>query len=128
MSRARHAKKPVLGDKVSMAKVRYYGVGPRKVRMVADLIRGLTVAQAEHQLMVLHKPSGAPIIHRLLKSAMSNANQNAEQKHQPEDLIVGTICVDSGPFQRRFQPAPMGRALPIRKRTSHVTDELYTQV
>lgn len=127
MSRARRAQKPALGPMVSTAKVRYYGVGPRKVRLVADLIRGLTVAEAESQLLVLHKPSAAPIVKRLLKSAVSNANQNSETRYDGEELIIGSIFVDSGPILKRFHARAMGRGAPIRKRTCHVTVQLHSQ-
>lgn len=126
MSRARRARKPALGEKVATAKTRYYAVGPRKVRDVADLIRGLTVREAEAQLALLHRPSSVPMLKRLLKSAVSNAN-NDETKHEPEDLIIGVIYVDGGPISGRYRPRAYGRTAPIRKRTSHVTVELYAR-
>lgn len=126
MSRARRARKPALGDKVATAKTRYYSVGPRKVRDVADLIRGLTVREAETQLALLHRPSSVPMLKRLLKSAVSNANSD-ETKHEPEDLIIGVIYVDGGPISGRYRPRAFGRTAPIRKRTSHVTVELYAR-
>ena len=110
---------------VASARARYLRVGPRKLRDIADLIRGLSVDLAEQQLSVTHRPSAIPMIKRLLKSAVSNANQAAEHAYAGGDLIVGKILVDSGPIQRRFRPAPMGRGLPIRKRSAHVTIELY---
>ncbi len=117
----------MLGDWVSRAKVRYYPVGPRKVRQVADLVRGLTVKAAQDQLAAIHKPSGAPIISRALKSAFCNANQSAPEgtNYEPENLVIGTIDVDGGPIAYRFHPMPMGRAGKIRKRSCHLTIELY---
>lgn len=126
MSRARRARKPSLGDKVATAKTRYYCVGPRKVRDVVDLIRGLTVPEAEAQLAMVHRPSSVPMLKRLLKSAVSNAN-NDETKHDPQDLIIGVIFVDGGPTSGRYQPRAYGRTAPIRKRTSHITVELYAR-
>lgn len=111
---------------VSSARARYLRVGPRKLRDIADLIRGLSVARAEQQLSVTHRPSAAPMIKRLLKSAVSNANHEVEKTFSADELIVGQIFVDSGPMQRRFRPAPMGRALPIRKRSAHVTIQLHS--
>ena len=127
MSRARRARKVELGDLVSKARMRYYGVGPRKVRDVADLIRGLTVADAQGQLSALHRPSGVPIVTRLIKSALSNANQQGDKNWDPEELVIGRIDVDGGPIQYRFQPMSMGRAGKIRKRTCHITLELWTE-
>lgn len=126
MSRARRARKPRLGDKVATAKTRYYAVGPRKVRQVADLIRGLTIPEAEAQLAMLHRPSSVPMLKRLLKSAVSNANHE-DHKHEPGDLIIGVIFVDGGPTTGRYRPRAYGRTAPIRKRSSHITVELYAR-
>lgn len=126
MSKARSGARPRLGDKVATAKVRYAKVGPRKVRAVVDIIRGLDVASAEAQLAAIHRPSSVPMLKRLLKSAVSNANQG-DARHEPKDLIVGRIHVDSGPATVRFRPRAMGRATPINRRTAHVTVELYTR-
>ena len=126
MSRARRAAKPKLGDVVSVARVRYVKVGPRKVRDVVDLLRGLSLSEAQRQLGVIHRPSSVPMLVRLLKSAFSNANQNLDGGHfKPEDLIVGEITVDGGPVTGRFRPRAMGRATPIRRRISHVTVKLH---
>ncbi len=126
MSKARSGARPRLGDKVATAKLRYAKVGPRKVRAVVDIIRGLDVASAEAQLSAIHRPSSVPLLKRLLKSAVSNANQG-DTRHEPEDLIIGRIQVDSGPATVRFRPRAMGRATPINRRTAHVTLELYTR-
>lgn len=125
MSRARRARKPRLGPVVATARLRYARVGPRKVRDVADLIRGLTVAEANQQLAVLHRPSAVPLITRLLKSAVSNAGQDGPQ-HKEADLIIGEITVDAGPVSGRYRPRAMGRSAVIRKRTTHVTVKLHT--
>lgn len=127
MARARRARKVELGDLVSKARMRYYGVGQRKVRYVADLIRGLSVDAAQGQLMAMHRPSGAPIVTRLIKSALSNANQSGDKQWDPAELVIGKINVDGGPIQYRFQPMSMGKAGKIRKRTCHITLELWTE-
>ncbi len=129
MSRARRARKVKLDEKISSARMRYYGVGPRKVRDVADLIRGLTVEHAFHQLLALHRPSGVPMVTRLLKSAFANANEKleAEKRFGEDQLVIGKIDVDSGPIQYRFQPMSMGKAGRIRKRSCHITLELWTE-
>lgn len=124
MGRARRGDKPELGKLISTAKMRYHKVGPRKVRDVADLIRGLTVTKAFEQLSVLHRPSSAPMLTNLLKSAVSNALAG-ELEIEPGELIVGTIFVNGGPMHKRFQPMGHGRAGRIRKRTSHITIHLY---
>lgn len=127
MSRARAAQRPELGDLVATAKARFTGIPARKARYVADLIRGLTVAQAERQLGHIHRPSAVPIVSKVLKSAVANA-QDKEEAGEPAELLVGEIMVDGGPTARRFQARAMGRACTIRKRTSHVTIKLYTQL
>jgi large subunit ribosomal protein L22 len=108
--------------------VRFVRVGPRKVRDIADLIRGLTVAEAQQQIAAVHRPSAAPLLTRALNSAFNNANDVRESgKFNESELLVGEIYIDSGPMLKRFSAAPMGRAVPIRKRTAHVTVKLYTQ-
>lgn len=126
MSRARAARKPVLGDFVSTAKARFTGIPARKARYVADLIRGLTVAEAEQQLNNVHRPSAVPIVGKALRSALANA-KDKEAESDPALLVVGEIFVDDGPILKRFQARAMGRACSIRKRMSHVTVKLYTQ-
>ena len=125
MSRARRGDNPELGTKVAMAKLRYTRVGPRKIRAVADLLRGLDVTRAMAQLSILHRPSAVPLLQRLIKSAVSNANTEGE-RYNEDDLIIGSITVDGGPVTARFRPRAMGRSARIRKLTSHVTVELYT--
>ena len=124
MSRARAARRPALGDLVTTAHARFTRVPPRKARFVADLIRGLSVAQAMAQLGQLHRPSACPMITNLLKSAVANA-EGKRQRHlwegEPEGLLIGEIFIDGGPMLKRFMAAPMGRAVPVRKRLSHAT-------
>ena len=127
MSRARRAAKPRLGHKVSTAKVRYARLSPRKVRAVADLIRGLTAAEAQVRLSGLHRPSSVPMLQRLIKSAVSNASTLEGASFDAVDLIIGTIMVDAGPVQGRFRPRAMGRAAVIRKKTTHVLVELFAR-
>lgn len=124
MSRARKADNPELGEEVSSARMRYHGVGPRKLRDIADLIRGLSVTRAFEQLAVLHRPSGAPLITNLLKSAVANAKQ-AGHSGDEDELIVGRIFADGGPMLKRVQPMGHGRAGQVRKRTCHVTLQLF---
>ena len=96
--------------------------------MVADLLRGLTVAEARQQLTFTHRPSSVPMLDRLLRSAVANARDTREMPEaEVEDLVIGEITVDSGPTLKRFRAAAMGRGVQIRKRTSHATVKLYTQ-
>ena len=125
MSTARAARHPELGDLIATAQVRFTGVPARKTRFVADLIRGLTVGQAQQQLLNIHRPSGVTIVSRALKSVVANARE--KEAENPEALIVGEIFADAGPIIKRFQPRAMGRACKIRKRMSHLTIKLYAQ-
>lgn len=127
MSRARRAQKPRLGKQVTRAAARNCKVAPRKVRAVADLLRGLTVSEALAQLGALHRPSAVPLLTRLLKSAFSNANPPGEHNYTEADLFIGVIMVDGGRIETRYRPRAMGRATVIRKRSSHVTVELYAR-
>ena len=101
------------------AKMRFVRVAPRKLRLVADLIRGKTVSEAQDILKFTFKPSATPHINRLLKSAVANARQN--DLSDPESLVIGEIQVDSGPMMKRLRPRAYGSAARIRKRSSHVS-------
>ena len=94
---------------------------PRKMRLVADLIRGVRVNQA---LSILkYEPKvGAEKLEKLLLSAISNWEaKNKEEKLEEADLFVKDIFVDGGRILKRLRPAPQGRAHRIRKRSNHVT-------
>ena len=127
MSRARRARKVKLGELVATARLRKYNVGPRKVREIADLIRGLSVSAANKQLLAVHRPSAVPAIRKLIASAMSNANQKEGSSFSEDELVVGKIDVSSGPIMYRMRPMSMGRAGRVRKRTCHVRLELYEE-
>lgn len=100
------------------AKLKHLRIASRKVRLVADLIRGLTVIQAEQQLNFLVKRSVKPI-GKLLKSAVANAENNA--KLVKDNLYISKISVDEGATLKRWRARAMGRAAEIMKRTSHIT-------
>ncbi len=93
-------------------------MSPRKVRLVADIIRGLKTDQAIAQLEVANKAAARPVL-KLLNSAIANAEHNF--KLESNSLIVKTIYVDGGPVLKRSTPKAFGRATPIHKRTSHIT-------
>lgn len=104
------------------AKLQYARIAPRKVRLVADMIRGRKVEDALRFLQFTEKRS-APLLGTLLKSAVANATQ-ADSGVDVDSLFVKTLYVDGGPTLRRYTPRAHGRATRIRKRTSHVTLEL----
>ncbi len=99
------------------AKLRFLRMGPRKVRLVVDMIRGKKVLRALDILSVLPKRAALPIL-KLLNSAVANAKHN--HSLAVEDLKVAQIYVDGGPVLKRSMPKAHGRATPIRERTSHV--------
>lgn len=110
---------------VSTAKLRHLRIAPRKVRLVADLIRGKDVEEALSILQFTQKRSSMPIA-KLLKSAVANADQ--KDGVDIDRLFVEKITVDGGPTIKRFRPRAMGRATPILKRTSHVCIALGERV
>ncbi len=100
---------------------RFIQGSPRKMRLVADLIRSKNVEQA---LAILHfSPQRASkVCETTLRSAVSNLINSLDgRKVEPTDIVVKTITVDGGPMQKRVLPAPMGRAYRVRKRTNHLT-------
>jgi large subunit ribosomal protein L22 len=101
-----------------IAKARFVRMAPRKVRLVAGLVRGLDLAKAEAQLRFLKKDAATPVL-KLIRSAAANAQHNF--KLEPSTLFVKTITVDGGPVMDRWRARAFGRAAPIRKRTSHIT-------
>lgn len=99
------------------ASLRYLRMSPRKVRLVADLIRGKKVIEAENYLKVLKKRAKEPLL-KLLKSAVANARHNFNLA--PENLYIAQIRVDEGPALKRWMPRARGSASLIKKRSSHI--------
>lgn len=99
------------------AKLKFFRMSPKKLRLVADLIRGKRVERAQASLSVLNKKGARPIL-KLLNSAVANAKHN--HSLESGNLVVKTITVDGGPMLKRFMPKAHGRATPVRERTSHV--------
>lgn len=93
-------------------------IAPRKVRLVVDLIRGKQVGEAV-AILNLTPRAASPIVEKVLKSAMANAEHNYEM--DVNSLVVEQVFVDEGPTLKRFRPRAMGRASQINKRTSHIT-------
>jgi large subunit ribosomal protein L22 len=98
------------------AQLKYLHMAPRKVRLVASLIRGMHVREAQAQLSFQTQRAVQPIT-KLLKSALANAKQ---LKLNPERLIISDIRVDQGPMIKRMMPRAMGRGLIIQKKMSHI--------
>ena len=102
----------------TVACAKYIRISPQKVRLVADLIRGKKVEDALNLLMFTPK-SSAPVIAKVLKSALANAGQ--KQGVDVDTLVVKRITVDEGPTMKRFRARAMGRGTRILKRMSHIT-------
>ena len=103
--------------KTQIAKLNYLRIAPRKTRLVASMIKGLSINEAEAQLLVNPKRPSEAVL-KLLRSAVANAKNN--QKLDPEKLFVKEIRVDNGPMLKRFMPRAMGRASEIQKKSSHI--------
>ncbi|MFY0653749.1 MAG: 50S ribosomal protein L22 [Cyclobacteriaceae bacterium] len=105
----------------AVAKLNNVPTSPRKMRVVADLIRGQRVNNALNVLKFESK-HGAARLEKLLLSAISNWQiKNEDDKLEEADLYVKEVFVDSGRILKRLRPAPQGRAHRIRKRSNHVT-------
>lgn len=103
------------------AKLRNYPTSPRKMRLVADLIRGMEVDRALSTLRYSKKEAAQPL-EKLLLSAISNWQiKNEGERLEESNLYVKEIYVDSARALKRIRPAPQGRAFRIRKRSNHVT-------
>ena len=94
-------------------------ISPRKVRLVADTVRGRDVSKAIEILKFMRKRS-APMLSRVIWSAVNNAKEK-KSTTDVDKLFVKTILVDGGPTLRRWLPRAHGRATRIRKRTAHIT-------
>lgn len=92
-------------------------MSPRKVRLVADLIRGMNVNVAEQQLQFHPKWASRPLL-KLLRSAIANATNNFHLDRK--DLRIAKITVDQGPTMKRYRPRAFGSSAMIRKRSSHI--------
>lgn len=104
--------------------LRHVHIGPRKARLIINLIRGLKVEAAMNTLRFMPQHA-AKTIEKLLKSAIANAENR--EIGDPDDLFVSQVFVDGGAVMKRFQPRAMGRAFTIRKRSSHITIVLSDQ-
>ena len=102
------------------AKLQNVPTSPRKMRLVADMIRGMEVNRALGVLKFSSKEAAARV-EKLLRSAIANWEQKNERKAESGELFVTQIFVDGGATLKRMRPAPQGRGYRIRKRSNHVT-------
>jgi|SRR5690606_8156438 len=105
----------------AVAKLKNYPTSPRRMRLLADEIRGMDVEKAL-ALLEFHPQHASTPLYKLLRSAVSNwQNKNEGSNAADADLYVKTIFVDGARTLKRMLPAPQGRAYRIRKRSNHVT-------
>jgi len=102
----------------AIATARYVRVSARKARLVADLVRGKGVAEAQAILAYSTRAASEPV-RKVLQSAIANADHNVGL--DVRDLVLSRVTVDEGPTIRRFRPRAQGRATRINKRTCHIT-------
>lgn len=100
----------------TIAKLNYLKITPRKVRLIANTLKGLSTQEAEAQLL-LRAQRSAPALLKLLRSAINNAKNS---KMDPSKLVVASILVNQGPMLKRSLPRAQGRATPLHKKMSHV--------
>lgn len=102
----------------AIAKHKFARVSPQKGRLVADQIRGQSVAQAL-EILAYSPKKAAALVKKVLESAIANAEHN--EGADIDELKVATIMIDEGPTMKRIKPRAKGRADRILKRTSHIT-------
>ncbi len=111
----------ITDKKKTIARLNYLHEAPRKVRLVANSLKGKNVIEAESILIYLPNRAAKPLL-KLLRSATANAINNF--KLDKNKLYISLITVDEGPMLKRWLPRAMGRATPIHKKTSHIKIEL----
>jgi len=106
----------------SKASAKFSRISPRKARMIADLVRGRDAAEAL-QLLQFTEKSAAPVVFKIIESAVANARQSGADV---DTLFISKATVDKGPnkFNRRWRPRAMGRATRVQKGISHIVIEL----
>lgn len=109
-----------------VAKANQVPTSPRKMRLLADVIRGKDVFDALN-ILTFSTKHASKTVEKLLRSAINNWEQKFENTAEESELYVKEVKVDSGRVLKRFQPAPQGRAYRIRKRSNHVTLELASR-
>ena len=121
------ARKKISADKRKEAlKTKYFAklnnvlTSPRKMRLVADMVRGMEAFKALGVLKFSNKEASARL-EKLLRSAIANWEQKNERKAESGELYISEIYVNSAAMLKRLRPAPRGRGYRIRKRSNHVT-------
>lgn len=112
-------KKSKKEHRANCAKASMVRIAPRKVRLVADLIRGRSVNEALDTLNFTQKRA-APIMVKMIESTLAGIYNSEQLDWDVDDLVVGEVTVNEGPTLRRFKPRAQGRATRINKRTSHI--------
>ena len=102
------------------AKLNNVPTSPRKMRLVADMIRGMEVNRALGVLRFSNKQAAADV-EKLLRSAVANWETKNDRKAEDGELFITKVYVDEGVTMKRMRPAPQGRGYRIRKRSNHVT-------
>ncbi len=105
---------------IAFAKLLNVPTSPRKMRLVADMVRGKEVFRALGILKFSNKEAAARL-EKLVRSAVANWEQKNERKAQDGELYISTIYVNCAPMLKRLRTAPQGRGYRIRKRANHVT-------
>jgi len=108
-------------SEASRAVLRNVRITPRKARLVVDLVKGKPVQHALDLLKLTNKRA-APILYKIIQSAIANATDRSTV--DVDRLIVAEGFVNEGPSMKRWLPRAQGRATPIQKRTSHITIKL----
>ena len=104
------------------AEAKFQRVSPQKARLVLDLIKGLRVEEAL-QTVAFTKKGIAPVVEKVLRSAIQNANYLSDERGldiDVDNLFVKSAIANDGPRLKRIRPAPMGRAFRYQRRTSHI--------
>lgn len=104
---------------IAKASEKYLRISPSKVQPVIDLIRGKGVTEALPILDNLNKKA-ARIVKKALNSAVANAKYKTETENIESELYISYIVANQGPMYKRYKPAAMGRAVMVRKRTTHL--------
>ena len=121
------ARKHITAEKIKeakkeqfFAKLRNVPTSPRKMRLVADMVRGMEAFKALGVLKYSNKEASVRV-EKLLRSAIANWEEKNERKAENGELYITSISVDSSTMLKRMRPAPQGRGHRIRKRSNHVT-------
>lgn len=105
------------------AEVKYIRISPRKLRDITKLVNGKNINEVLGVLAVLKRRRGAVIVEKAVKSAVASVQDKAKQEKQTVDIDTFSLVsatVNQGPVLKRFRARAMGRAAPIRKRSSHL--------